>query len=186
MFADAKIKCDCNNILSVKRLGIPKPNKIQPVLLRLSEPKLKKVIFPAAKFIRSKHNISIDNDFSPPQREELYQVRCARRSLIRNNIECHIRGFDMIINAVHYNWKAALRYMDNNLAARNMPPPGEQSSAGQPIAAQEGDKKRKAMRSPGGPTRGNNPKRSNSFSGAADQNRNLEDQEIEADCSYPR
>lgn len=109
---EAKVVIECEDIISAKREGKPSPdvNVILPIKVRLSEPALKKSIFPAAKQIRISHGISIDNDYSPPQRAELYQVRCTRRALLQKGIDCFIKGFDVWINNRAYNWRAAMRY----------------------------------------------------------------------------
>lgn len=107
-----KVAIECENIISAKREGKHNPEsaRIRPIKVRLSEPSLKKLIFPVSKQIRLRHGISIDNDYSPPQREELFQARSARRSLIQKGIDCTVKGFNVWINGTPYNWQAALRF----------------------------------------------------------------------------
>lgn len=118
---EAKVVIDCDDITSARREGRPSPDGsvILPIKVKLSEPALKKLIFPVAKQIRLAQGISIDNDYSRPQRDELYQVRCTRRTLLQNGVNCHTRGFEVWINNRAYNWQAALRYArSRNIASQ--------------------------------------------------------------------
>lgn len=109
---EAKVAIQSEDLIAVSRVGKPNSefSKVLPIKVRLSEPSLKKLIFPVAKQIRQKHNISIDNDYTPPQRDELYKIRCTRRSLLQRGIDCVIRGFNIVIKGQPHNWQAALRY----------------------------------------------------------------------------
>lgn len=87
---EAKVVIECGDIISAKAEGklSPEDNIILPIKVRLAEPAFKRVIFPVAKQIRLVNGISIDNDYSPPQRAELFQVRSASPSLLKSRIEC--------------------------------------------------------------------------------------------------
>lgn len=116
-----KVAIECEDIISARREGKLNldSSKTRPIKVRLSEPSLKKLIFPVSKQIRLSHGVSIDNDYTPPQREELYQVRCARRVLIQKGIDCSIKGFNVWINGKPYNWQAALRYGSQSQNSKN-------------------------------------------------------------------
>lgn len=108
---EAKVSIGSEDIIAVSRLRKTTPERTTtlPIKVRLLEPSLKKLIFPVAKQIRLKHKICIDNDYTPPQLNELYKVRCTRRTLLQNGIDCIAKGFNILINGQTYNWQAALR-----------------------------------------------------------------------------
>lgn len=120
IFEDMKIQIECEDIISAKREGRSEQNgsTVRPIKIRLSDPALKKIIFPVAKRIRMIHGVSIDNDYSPPQRKELFQVRETRRNLLQKGIECFSKGFNIVISNKEYNWQAALRYAQRSLSTQ--------------------------------------------------------------------
>lgn len=124
VFKAAKVKVECEHIISARRLGVVIPNKIRPVMIRLATPTLKKEIFPVAGLIREKYKISINNDYTPPQKRELFQIRATKRALTHRGIACHIKGFYIIIGENSYNWEAAQRYLQK--AFRNPATPGDE------------------------------------------------------------
>lgn len=73
IFKNSKVNIECEDIISAKREGMRQiEGKVRPIKIRLADPKLKKLIFPMAKNIRTIQGITIDNDYTPPQREELF------------------------------------------------------------------------------------------------------------------
>lgn len=119
LFKQVNVQIEPENIISAKRLGKPTPGKIQLIKVKLSDPGLKKLIFPAAKDFRKRYNIYIKNDYSPPQREELYNIRVTRRLLIEHGINCYVRGFNIVVTDAPLNWQAAKRLLDKELALRS-------------------------------------------------------------------
>lgn len=99
------------DLVSAQRMGNFKPGKIAPIMMKLRTPALKKDIFPIAKMLFQRFKVSISNDYAPYQREELFKVRETRNLLLQSNIECQIKGFDLVINNSAYNWEAARRYL---------------------------------------------------------------------------
>lgn len=140
IFKDAKIKINCEDITAAGREGRPNQDasKVRPIKISLSEPRLKNVIFPVAKLIRIKHGVSIDNDYSPLQREELFNLRTTRRSLKEMGINCPIKGFNILIHNKAFDWQAALRYARNSQRtsqsqesqASQLPPPADDKEEG--------------------------------------------------------
>lgn len=119
IFTAAKIGIERHQITSARRFGEVKPNRIRPIMIRLESPTLKSRIFPAAKFIRDKFQVYINNDYTPSQRQELFNVRSTRRLLGENDVHCQVKGFDLIIDNIPYNWQAARRYLERVLKSRN-------------------------------------------------------------------
>lgn len=111
IFKRCSINIEPQQIVAAKRVGKLIPGKIQRIIIKLSEPSLKKVIFPAAKKLKQMFNIYINNDYTPPQREERFHIRTTRRLLTQNNIDCYVRGFNIYINDVPHNWEAAQRLL---------------------------------------------------------------------------
>lgn len=118
LLREIKVQIEPERIITAKRLGKVTPGRIQPILIKLSEPSMKKIIFPVAKDLRSRFNIFINNDYSPPQREELFHVRTTKRSLLQNGINCYQRGFNLFINDLPYNWPAATRLFRSQVSVR--------------------------------------------------------------------
>lgn len=113
MFKSTEINIKEENILTAKRIGKPKTGKIQQILIKLSEPRLKRLIFPAAWELHNKFKIYVSNDYTPPQREELFNVRETKRLLRANGFECTVKGFDIIIGGKPQNWQAARTLYEN-------------------------------------------------------------------------
>lgn len=110
VFSEAKIEnFRREDLLSARRVGARNPPRARTVIFKLSSPSLKKAIFPKAKFIREKFNISLTNDYSPSQREELFKLRSVRRQLKVHNIDATIRGFELLVNGNSYNCLSAER-----------------------------------------------------------------------------
>lgn len=116
------------DIVDVKRLGTWSEEGVRPILVTLAEPSLKRIIFPATHDIRSKFQVYVDNDMTPPRRKEMAEVRAVRKKLIQNNIICKIKGFDIMIGGKPYNWQQATKVL-HNLAVRSSQQSEESDSA---------------------------------------------------------
>lgn len=111
VFKKCQLSIEVDDIVSAKRLGEPKDSKVRPLLIVLSEPRLKNLIFPASRLLREKFGIFVNNDYTPAQREELYNLRVTRRKLKERGYDCRMKGFELIIEDVPYNWQAAARWL---------------------------------------------------------------------------
>lgn len=147
LFKEVKIPIEPAQITMAKRLGKPAPGKIQPILIKLAEAGLKKVIFPAAIELRKRYKIYVNNDYTRSQREELFHVRETRRALTRNGFTCYTRGFYIFINDIPFNWQAAERLMIRKSAMGSL----EEVNSDTSVASNSSKRKISPASKPSGP-----------------------------------
>lgn len=153
LFKRVNVQIKPEQITAAERLGQPVTGKIQPILLTLSEPGLRKVVFSASKEFRSRFGIYVNKDYTRAQREELYHVRVTKRLLLQNNINCYQREFYIYIGDKPFNWKAAERLLQRELTRKSLPKDTEEEyyqSDSSVASVASNNSKRKLVKSPAG------------------------------------
>lgn len=118
-FSEAAIDVDFDQFVSAQRLGKPNldtPDKVASVLITLAKASLGKNNFQAVQDLYRRFNLRVPNDLSPPQMKEIQQIRDTKKQLLKYNVACTVKGFDIIINGKPHNWKAALEALRNSQA----------------------------------------------------------------------
>lgn len=107
-FQQVKIDISIDEIKTAGRIGTTAPNKTRPVMVKLSQPSIKKKIFEKGKALYMNKKISVNNDLTRTQRKEKKELLSVKKLFDGENIPVKIKGFSLLWNDTYLNWENAL------------------------------------------------------------------------------